>query len=99
MTRERNPCVYMMANRMRGTLYVGVTADLAKRAWEHRSGAVEGFTKRYGLHRLVWFEQHEEMEQAILQEKRLKRWRREWKIALVEHTNPSWRDLYDEIAE
>jgi putative endonuclease len=89
----------MMANRMRGTLYVGVTTNLAKRAWEHRSGAVEGFTKRYGVHRLVWFEQHEEMEQAILQEKRLKRWRREWKIALVEHTNPSWRDLYDEIAE
>jgi len=88
----------MMANRMRGTLYVGVTTNLAKRAWEHRSGAVEGFTKRYGVHRLVWFEQHEEMEQAILQEKRLKRWRREWKIALVEHTNPSWRDLYDEIA-
>ena len=91
---ERHPCVYILASRERGTLYVGVTSDLIKRIWQHKSDLVEGFTKKYRVHDLVWFEQHETMESAILREKTLKGWQRTWKIRLIEESNSQWRDLY-----
>ena len=90
--------VYIMTNKHRGTLYVGVTSDLPARVWQHREGLVEGFTKRYGLNRLVFFEQHAEIEQAIVREKQVKRWRRNWKLDLIEKQNPDWRDLWPDIA-
>ncbi|WP_349368841.1 GIY-YIG nuclease family protein [Salinarimonas sp.] len=86
--------VYMLASRMHGTLYLGVTRDLARRVHEHRIGAREGFTKRYGVHRLVWYEHYENVEEAIAREKMLKKWRRNWKTRLIEETNPLWSDLY-----
>ena len=86
--------VYILASKERGTLYVGVTNDLMRRVYEHKEGLVEGFSKRHGVKRLVYFETHESIEAAILQEKRLKRWRRDWKIELVERDNPHWVDLY-----
>ena len=92
------PCVYMLASKRNGTLYVGVTSDLVQRVWQHRSELAEGFTKRYGVHRLVWYEVHETMESAILREMALKKWNREWKIRLIQETNPTWKDLYEEIA-
>jgi putative endonuclease len=95
---EKVPCVYLLASRTRGTLYIGVTSNLVKRVWEHRTDVVDGFTKRYRVHLLVWFEQHESMYAAIAREKALKSWSRAWKLELVERTNPSWHDLYPEIA-
>jgi putative endonuclease len=89
------PCVYLLASRKRGTLYVGATSDLVKRVWEHKNGVVEGFTKRYKVHTLVWFEQHDTMESAIAREKAMKEWKRIWKLELVEASNPAWDDLYD----
>ena len=94
---ERNPCVYIMASERNGTLYVGVTSDLVKRVWEHKNDAIEGFTKKYGVHKLVWFEPHETMDTAIQEEKRLKEWNRKWKLELIESRNPEWLDLYNEI--
>jgi putative endonuclease len=91
------PCVYILANRRNGTLYVGVTSDLSRRMSEHKSETIEGFTKRYGLHTLVYAEFHTTMAEAILREKRIKTWRRGWKIALIEKFNPAWQDLSDEI--
>jgi putative endonuclease len=91
------PCVYILASRRNGTLYVGVTSDLVKRVWEHRNNAVDGFTKQYGVHDLVWYERHETMESAIAREKALKEWKRQWKLRLIEEANPGWRDLYAEI--
>jgi putative endonuclease len=93
----KQPCVYMLASRYRGTLYVGVTSDLVKRVWEHKSDVVEGFTKRYGAHDLVWYELHGSILEAIKREKAIKEWKREWKIGLIERTNPQWRDLYSDI--
>ncbi|MBL8503406.1 MAG: GIY-YIG nuclease family protein [Rhodocyclaceae bacterium] len=94
--RERSPCVYMMlARKKNGTLYIGVTSDLMKRVWEHKNDLVEGFTKEYGVHRLVYFEMLEDMESAIQREKQLKKWNRDWKIELIEKDNPEWTDLYD----
>ena len=93
----KQPCVYLLASKWRGTLYVGVTSDLLKRIWEHKSDLVEGFTKKYGVHDLVWFEQHETMESAILREKAIKAWQRNWKIRLIEESNPKWIDLYPEL--
>ena len=90
--------VYILSNRPRGRLYVGVTNDLARRTWEHRESAVDGFTKRYNVKTLVYMEQHEDIREAIAREKKLKRWRRAWKLALIEGENPAWRDLFDEIA-
>jgi putative endonuclease len=90
---EKQPCVYILASRRHGTLYVGVTSDLPKRTYEHREGLIPGFTREYGVKRLVFFEVHEDMEVAILREKRLKKWRRAWKIELIETTNPEWEDL------
>jgi putative endonuclease len=94
----RQPCVYILASARNGTLYTGVTSDLLKRAWEHKSDLVEGFTKRYGVHVLVWFELHEDMLSAIRREKTIKGWKRRWKIELIETMNPEWRDLYAELA-
>ena len=92
---HRTPCVYMLSNRCHGTLYVGVTSDLIRRVWQHKQHAVDGFTRKYHLTRLVWFEIHETMYDAIAREKAVKRWRRNWKIALIERENPGWLDLYD----
>jgi putative endonuclease len=94
---DKYPVVYILANRKRGTLYVGVSSDLAKRVGEHKTDAIEGFTKRYGVHRLVWYEPHETMESAIEREKMLKNWNRSWKLELVEKGNPDWQDLYSTI--
>ena len=90
----RGGFVYIMSNRKHGTLYIGVTADIVRRAWEHRTGYAPGFTRRYGLKRLVWFERHEEIVAAIRQEKNIKDWGRAWKVRLIEKTNPEWEDLY-----
>jgi putative endonuclease len=94
---EKHPCVYILASQRNGTLYVGVTSDIARRAWEHRSSAVDGFTRRYAVHKLVFAEFHDTMAEAILREKRIKKWRRAWKLALVGRDNPQWRDLYDDL--
>jgi putative endonuclease len=90
----KQPCVYILASGRNGTLYTGVTSDLIKRVWEHKSDFVEGFTKRYSVHTLVWFEVHTEMEAAIAREKAIRDWKRRWKLELIESTNPAWRDLY-----
>ncbi len=89
--------VYMLASERNGTLYVGVTSDLAKRVWEHKGDFVDGFTKEYGVKQLVWYEQHESAESAIAREKQLKKWNRAWKIGLIEAANPYWNDLYGSI--
>ena len=90
--------VYIMASEPYGTLYIGVTSNLVKRVWEHREGVVEGFTKQYGVKQLVWFEVHSDILEAIKREKQVKKWNRDWKVNLIQETNPDWRDLYDEIA-
>ncbi|OIQ95126.1 GIY-YIG nuclease superfamily protein [mine drainage metagenome] len=90
--------VYVMTNRPNGTLYVGVTSDLARRAWEHREGLIDGFTKRYGLKRLVYAERYEDISIAIQREKNLKHWSRAWKVALIVRANPNWDDLYGSLA-
>jgi putative endonuclease len=90
----KQPCVYILASGWDGTLYVGVTSDLVKRVWEHKNDMIEGFTKKYRVHNLVWFEQHETMESAILREKAIKEWKRAWKVELIEASNRRWRDLY-----
>jgi len=94
---NKQPAVYILANKRNGTLYVGVTSDLVKRIWEHKNNIVEGFTKDYNVHKLVWYELHESMESAIIREKRLKDWKRAWKLELIEGKNPDWLDLYDTI--
>jgi putative endonuclease len=86
-----------LSSKRNGTLYVGVTSDLVKRAWEHRASAVEGFTKRYGVHMLVHYEVCEDMLSAISREKQLKKWNRAWKLRLIEERNPAWRDLWQDI--
>ena len=87
----------MLASKRNGTLYVGVTSDPVQRIWQHKNGLMEGFTKRYAVHILVWYEVHETMEGAIMREKAIKEWHRAWKIRLIEESNPTWRDLYGEI--
>jgi len=94
---QKQPCVYILASRRNGTLYVGVTSDLVKRVWEHRNDMVAGFTQRYRVHSLVWFEQHDTMQSAISREKAIKEWKRRWKLELIEQLNPNWRDLYGDI--
>ena len=91
------PAVYILASQRNGTLYTGVTSDLVKRVWEHKNDAAEGFSKRYGVHILVYFEFHSDMLAAITREKQIKKWNRDWKIKQIELTNPDWRDLWDEI--
>ena len=93
----KQPCVYILGNRPHGTLYVGVTSDLVARIWQHKNSLADGFTKRYGIHTLLWFEQHGTMESAILREKQLKAGSRMKKIALIEAANPEWQDLYSGI--
>jgi putative endonuclease len=86
--------VYMMSNRPNGTLYVGITSDLARRVWEHREGAAEGFTKKYRLNRLVWAERHDDIQSARQRERNLKHWKRAWKVRLILEMNPEWEDLF-----
>ena len=93
----KQPCVYILASEKYGTLYIGVTSDIVKRIWEHKNDVVEGFTEKYGVHRLVWFERHETMDSAIRREKTLKGWRRDWKLNLIEASNPEWCDLYTDL--
>ena len=93
----RLPTVYILASSRNGTLYVGVTSDIVKRIWEHKNDCVEGFTKRYGIHRLVWYEQHDTMEAAITREKAIKEWQRRWKLEIIERFNPEWKDLYIDL--
>ncbi|MFA7269666.1 MAG: GIY-YIG nuclease family protein [Sterolibacterium sp.] len=93
----KQPCVYILASRRNGTLYVGVTSNLVQRIWQHKNDLAAGFTKKYRVHTLVWFEQHETMESAIGREKAIKEWQRAWKLALIEAMNPQWRDLYNDI--
>jgi len=94
----REPAVYIMASQRNGTLYVGVTANLAERAWQHREGLLPGFTKRYGCKLLVWYERQERMDEAIGREKQIKGGSRARKLALIEAMNPNWRDLYEDLA-
>ena len=91
------PAIYIVTSKRNGTLYIGVTSNLSKRAWEHRNGLVEGFTKKYKVHQLVYYELHEDMVSAINREKQLKKWNRAWKLELIEKQNPGWRDLWEEI--
>jgi putative endonuclease len=88
--------VYLIASRRNGTLYTGMTDDLARRVWEHQTGAFPGFTKRYGVKTLVWFEVHETREAAFLRERQIKKWKRTWKLRTIEKTNPHWKDLVEE---
>lgn len=94
---DRQPCVYIVTNQRNGTLYVGVTSNLIKRIWEHKTKVVKGFTRKYGLDRLVWYELHETMESAIQREKAIKNWKREWKLKAIEEMNPNWRDLNEDL--
>ncbi len=96
---ERKSYVYILASGRYGTLYVGVTADLVRRVWQHRKGLVDGFTREHGVHRLVWFETHEEIYQAITREKQIKKWNRAWKLDMISEANPTWRDLYLDFGE
>lgn len=89
--------VYILASRRNGTLYIGVTNDLLRRTWEHKGDLIEGFTKKYGVHILAWYEWHDDINAAIAREKRLKRWNRAWKIALIERRNSGWNDLYPRL--
>jgi putative endonuclease len=97
MSRELDPVVYLLASRRNGTLYVGVTSNLMQRIAQHRDESLRGFTAEYGVKLLVWFEQHGTMEHAILREKQIKKWRRAWKMDLIERTNPEWNDLAVEL--
>jgi putative endonuclease len=90
-------CVYIMASKKNGTLYIGVTNDLVRRVWQHKNDVHEGFTKKHGVHRLVWYEMTLDIESAIQREKQMKKWRRQWKINLIEKDNPDWDDLYEEL--
>ena len=96
--RMKGGSVYILASKRNGTLYTGVTSDLTGRVWEHRTGAMTGFTKRYGVKMLAWFAEYADIRDALEEERRIKRWRRAWKIALIEELNPQWRDLFEEIA-
>jgi len=96
-TSMKGGWVYIITNKPEGTLYVGVTSDLARRAWEHREGTVEGFSKKHDLKRLVWAEHHDTIEAAMQREKNIKHWRRGWKIRLVQENNSGWDDLYDQL--
>ena len=94
---DKQFCVYILASKRNGTLYIGVTSGLARRVWQHKQKMVEGFSKRYGIDKLVYYEVHEDGAAAIYREKQLKKWNRAWKIDLIEEANPEWRDLYEEI--
>ncbi len=89
--------IYILASKRNGTLYIGVTSDLVRRVYSHKNNLVEGFTKKYNIHNLVYYEQRGSAEDAIVREKQLKRWKRSWKLELIEKDNPQWKDLYDEL--
>ncbi|MCW6530529.1 GIY-YIG nuclease family protein [Sphingomonas sp. MMSM20] len=89
--------VYIMANGRAGTIYIGVTSDLAARAYQHRNGLIDGFTKEYGCHRLVWYEAYDDLDEARLRELRMKKWNRQWKLAEIERMNPGWDDLFESL--
>lgn len=91
------PCVYILASERNGTLYIGVTRNLQKRVWQHKNDIFEGFTQRYEIHQLVYFELHDTMTSAITREKRLKKWKRKWKLNLIEDLNPEWKDLWEDV--
>ena len=93
----KQPAVYILASQRNGTLYIGVTSDLVQRVWQHKNDVADGFTKKYGVHTLVYFELLDDMENAIIREKRLKKWNRAWKLRLIEEKNPDWNDLYASI--
>ena len=93
----KQPAVYILASRKNGTLYTGVTSDLVKRIWEHKNDLARGFTKRYKVHNLVWYELHGNMDTAIEREKNIKEWKRAWKVKLIKKENPNWNDLYNSI--
>jgi putative endonuclease len=93
----RSGWIYIMTNRPNGVLYVGVTSDLPRRVWEHRTGAADGFTKQHNLKRLVYVEEHDEIQTALQREKNIKHWSRSWKVQLIHKRNPGWRDLYDQL--
>ena len=94
---ERQPCVYMLASKRNGTLYTGVTSNLLKRVWEHKNNLVKGFTSKYGVHTLVWYELHDTMDSAIQREKAIKNWKRVWKLKVIEKMNSRWHDLYSDL--
>ena len=94
---EKQPCVYVLASKRNGTLYIGVTSNLPKRVWEHKEKVVKSFTQKYGVDKLVWYERHETMESAIQREKAMKFWKRDWKLKTIEEMNPDWKDLYEEL--
>ena len=94
---EKLPCVYILTNKPLGTLYIGVTSNLPQRIWQHKNKVTKGFTEKYSLNKLVWYEVHEELMSAIEREKTLKAWKREWKIRIIEEMNPLWRDLYVDL--
>ena len=93
----KQPCIYILANKPRGTLYIGVTSDLKARIWQHKNEVVQGFSQKYALHYLVFYEMHETMLEAIQREKQLKKWNRDWKVKLIEGFNENWADLYSQI--
>jgi putative endonuclease len=93
----KQPAVYILASQRNGTLYIGVTSNLVQRVWQHKNDVVESFTKKYGVHMLVYYELLGSMEQAIIREKQLKKWNRQWKLRLIEEKNPNWNDLYESI--
>ena len=95
--KDKHFYVYILASSIGGTLYIGVTNDLIRRVWEHRENSVEGFTSTHDVHKLVYFEQFDDIEHAIVREKRLKRWNRDWKIRLIEEKNPNWHDLFESL--
>ncbi len=97
MPRDHRYFVYILASKRNGTLYTGVTSNLANRTWQHKNDLIDGFTKRYGVHRLVWFEEHNNVYEAIAREKQIKGWNRAWKIRLIEKQNPEWMDLFSLI--
>lgn len=94
---SKQPCVYILSSRRNGTLYLGVTSDLVRRVWQHKGHFIDGFTKDYGVDKLVWYELHETMDAAITREKQLKKWNRQWKLRLIEERNPTWNDLYETL--
>jgi len=94
---RKQPAVYILASKRNGTLYIGVTSNLQKRAWEHKNDLVEGFTKKHGVHLLVYYELHEDIMSAITRERQMKKWNRAWKLELIETQNPEWQDLWEKI--
>ena len=94
---DKQSCVYILASHKNGTLYTGVTSNLIQRVYQHKNNLIEGFTKKYGVHSLVYYELHENILSAITREKQIKKWKRQWKIELIEKNNPNWKDLYFEL--